>query len=47
MVERKVQLGFRVSKELRAVIWRKARQERIRPSDLIRRILAAAVGESR
>lgn len=45
MVERKVQLGFRVSRELRASIWKRARAEKVRPSDFIRRVLAAVCME--
>lgn len=40
MIEPKVQLGFRVSKELRDSIWRQAKKEKIRPSDLVRRLLS-------
>lgn len=40
MVERKVQLGFRVSREVRDSIWRQAKKEGIRPSDLVRRLLS-------
>lgn len=47
MVDRKVQLGFRVSRELRQAIWKRARVERVRPSDLIRRVLSALFMEVR
>ncbi len=47
MVARKVQLGFRVSKELRDSIWEKAHKEKVRPSDVIRRVLAEACMKGR
>lgn len=47
MVERKVQLGFRVSRELRSAIWKRAKVERVRPSDLIRRALSSLFMEGR
>lgn len=40
MVEPKVHLGLRVSKELRNSIWRQAKKDGIRPSDLVRRLLS-------
>ncbi len=46
MVERKVQLGFRVSRELRNSIWRQAKKENVRPSDLIRRLLSVVCTSS-
>jgi hypothetical protein len=38
-----VKMGIRLPEELKRAIWIKARDEQIRPSDLIRRILAAVV----